>query len=149
MSLWQVNTGSLRPMAGGILATALLIAAIACGSGDTTQQEILNPTPVVAPPLDTSIAAVDLKEIVFDLFDGSYVPYPEASAGLVAELTDAIPPIYVPEYGGPEEGDWLRDSELVIGYTVEDESFAYPIRMLNFHELVADEIGGEPLLVTY
>ncbi len=132
-----------------MLATAFLLAAIACGSDAATQQNIFDPTPVVAPPLDISIAAVELEEIVFDLFDGSYVPYPDASTGLIAELTNAIPPIYAPEYGDVGEGNWLRDSELVIGYTAGDESFAYPIRMLNFHELVADEIGGEPLLVTY
>ena len=68
---------------------------------------------------------------------------------LIAELTDAIPPIYDPVYGGPEDGEWLNDRELVIGYTTGSDAYADPIRMLNFHALVADEIAGIPLLVTY
>ncbi len=122
---------------------------LGCGEAESQDPAVIDPTAVIAPPLDTSISSVALSDIVFDLFDGGFVPFPEASPQLVAELTDAIPPIYHPEYGGTEAGAWLNDRELVIGYTSGDDSYAYPIRMLNFHELVADEIDGVPLLVTY
>ncbi len=133
-----------------ILLVAVVIGAVAaCSEESQAPTPLPEPTAVVAPPLNVSIRSVDLADIVFDRFDGGFVPFPEASDQLIAELTDAIPPIYQPEYGGAEEGDWLNDRELVIGYMSNGVSYAYPIRMLNFHELVADEIDGIPLLVTY
>lgn len=128
----------------------ILLTVVACSSGESVPESPTpDPTPVVAPPLNVSKLSVELGDIVFDRFDGGFVPFPEASEQLIVELTNAIPPIYAPEYGGPEDGNWLNDRELVIGYTAGPDSFAYPIRMLNFHELIADEIDGVPLLVTY
>ena len=68
---------------------------------------------------------------------------------LPEQMRDAIVPIYEPSYGGSDDGDWLPDRELSIGYVGEDASYAYPVRMLNFHELVTDTIDDVPLLVTY
>ena len=101
------------------------------------------------PPVDASIASVPLDEVVFDLFDGSYVPFSEASGELVEQMRDAIVPIYEPAYGGPADGDWLTERELIIGYVGDEKAYAYPVRMLNFHELVTDTIDDIPLLVTY
>ena len=43
---------------------------------------------------------------------------------------------------------WL-DDDLVLGYEAGDEAFAYPVNILNFHEMVNDVIGGDPVLITY
>ena len=61
---------------------------------------------------------------------------------------DAISPIYEPTIGPPEEAD-LDPRELVIGVTIGEESRAYPIRALRFREMVNDELGGVPILVTW
>ena len=37
----------------------------------------------------------------------------------------------------------------MLGYEAGGEAFAYPINILNFHEMVNDTIGGVPLLVIY
>ena len=37
----------------------------------------------------------------------------------------------------------------MLGYESGDEAFAYPINILNFHEMVNDVIGGDPVLITY
>lgn len=42
----------------------------------------------------------------------------------------------------------LRDDDTVIGVARNDEARAYPLRILNWHEVVNDTFG-EPLLVTY
>ena len=44
---------------------------------------------------------------------------------------------------------WLDDDDPVLGYEAGGEAFAYPINILNFHEMVNDTIGGVSLLVTY
>ena len=89
--------------------------------------------------------------MVFDTFFGGYVPLSSADAELIEGLRDAIAPIYNPVYEGPEGGAWLNsDYDLVIGYEADDGSaYAYPVRMLNFHEVVNDIIDGKPVLITY
>ncbi len=136
-----VNSKRLRhvPL---LVAFSLGAAILAACSGESSP-------PALPPAVDASIASVPLNEIVFDLFDGGYVPFPDATDTLIEQMRDAIVPIYEPTYGGPDDGNWLRDRELIIGYVGEKESYAYPVRMLNFHELVTDTIDGIPLLVTY
>ncbi len=126
------------PLLIALLGTAILAAC----SG-----EISPPAP--PPAVNASIASVSLSDVVFDLFDGRYVPFPDATDMLIEQMRDAIVPIYEPRYGGPDDGGWLRDREIIIGYVGENESYAYPVRMLNFHELVTDTIDDIPLLVTY
>jgi hypothetical protein len=39
---------------------------------------------------------------------------------------------------------WL-DDDLVPGYESGDDAYAYPINLLNFHEILNDTIGGVPV----
>jgi len=43
----------------------------------------------------------------------------------------------------------LGDAERVLGVSIEGESRAYPLAVLEWHELVNDRLGGRPILVTY
>ena len=99
--------------------------------------------------VDTSIHDVPLGDIIFDTFNGGFVPLDQASEGLILGLRDAIVPVAQPAYGGPDALPWLQDSDLVIGYVSGEDAFAYPINVLNAHEIVNDEIGGLPVLITY
>ena len=101
------------------------------------------------PPVDKSISNVRISEIVFDTFDGDSVPLSRASDSLINRLRDAISPIYRPVYEGLEGGAWLAADDFVIGYISEDKAFAYPVKMLNSHELVNDKIDGISLLISY
>ena len=59
-------------------------------------------------------------------------------------------PIYSPRYEDASGGDWLDSNDIILGYVGESgQAYAYPIKFLNFHELVNDVIDGVPLLVTY
>ncbi|MCZ6679846.1 MAG: DUF3179 domain-containing protein [Candidatus Poribacteria bacterium] len=63
---------------------------------------------------------------------------------------DGIPALTNPELLTAGGGDgYLRDTDLVIGVTFDGESRAYPIRILNWHELVNDRVGGRNILVSY
>ena len=107
-------------------------------------------TPRVAPPpVDRDIASVDLGSVVFDTFQGGYVPLSEANDRAVEGLRDAIKPIYEPVYEPMEGGEWLSDGDFVIGYAAGDEAYAYPLKMLNYHEIVHDLVDGVPILVSY
>jgi hypothetical protein len=61
---------------------------------------------------------------------------------------DGIPALSRPHHTAAAKADW-RDDELVIGVVRGDEARAYPIAILVWHELVNDELGGDPILVSY
>ncbi len=61
---------------------------------------------------------------------------------------DDISPIYSPSIGLPAEVD-LEDDDLVMGVSLGGEARAYPIRVLRSREMVNDELGGAPILVTW
>ena len=58
-------------------------------------------------------------------------------------------PLDDPSFLTAAEADYLGDEELVLGVEWAGEVRAYPVRMLRYHHVVNDTVGGEPLLVTY
>jgi len=61
---------------------------------------------------------------------------------------DDIRPIYDPTYVQADEADW-PDELLVIGVEINGDARAYPVSFLTRREMVIDEIGGDPVLVTW
>ena len=61
---------------------------------------------------------------------------------------DAIPAIKNPEFVPAEEAG-LDDNEPVVGITIDGESRAYSIYLLNHHEIVNDRIGDTAFAVTW
>lgn len=62
---------------------------------------------------------------------------------------DGIKSVDAPEFSPIQDAGWIgRDTE-VIGVVVGGEAKAYPVRMLEFHQIVNDTIGGVPVVVTY
>ncbi len=63
---------------------------------------------------------------------------------------DGIPPIDSPRFENPASADsWLQPTEPVVSVEIGEESKAYPIQILMWHEIVNDVVGGEPVSVTY
>jgi hypothetical protein len=63
---------------------------------------------------------------------------------------DGIPALFNPKYISVREAEKLLDpDERVLGLTLNGVSRAYPIRIMSWHELVNDEIAGEPYLVSW
>ena len=134
------------------LAVAFVLVGAACVASvneDTSPASDLAGGPGERPPsVDRTVHSVPLDNVVFDTFNGSFIRLSDASDEVIDRLRDAIRPIYQPLYDGPEGGDWLAPGDLVIGYE-GDAAYAYPVKMLNLHEIVNDVIDGLPLLVTY
>jgi hypothetical protein len=62
---------------------------------------------------------------------------------------DGIVSVDAPEFSHIGEATWVgRDTE-VLGIVVGSESRAYPVRMLEYHQIVNDVVGGVPVAVTY
>ena len=62
---------------------------------------------------------------------------------------DGIPSIDRPQFVPVAETQNLGPKEPVIGLTIEGDARAYPLRVLTWHEIVNDEVGGVPVAVTY
>ena len=63
---------------------------------------------------------------------------------------DCIPSIDDPEYVSADEAArFMRGDELVIAMNHNGDKRAWPIRILDFHEIVNDTIGGDPVAVTW
>ena len=82
----------------------------------------------------------------FDL-SNSLIPSNEILQG--GPPRDGIPSIENPKFVSAKEADFLKPKDRVIGITVNGESRAYPISILNWHEVVNDQIRGVPVSVTY
>ena len=61
---------------------------------------------------------------------------------------DGIAPIYEPRFVTAVESP-LVNEELVMGVSINGESKAYPVTVLRFRDMVDDELGGLPILVTW
>ncbi len=145
-----VSLATIAPSIQAPVSTATS-DALAPTQTATTQVSSAEPEGPAGPPpaLDTAIRSVELDQVVFDTFDGGSVRLSVATPELVDRLRDAIQPIYTPVYDDVSGGDWMGDDDLVLGYEAGGQAFAYPIKMLNFHELVNDIIDGVPVLITY
>lgn len=63
---------------------------------------------------------------------------------------DAIPALVQPVFTTASgAGKLLAPKDRVLGVYLNGEPKAYPIRILNWHELVNDEAGGQPILVSW
>ena len=62
---------------------------------------------------------------------------------------DGIPSVEKPKFVAASAANFMRPTDRVIGITVNGESRAYPINILNWHEIVNDTIKGVPVSVTY
>jgi hypothetical protein len=58
-------------------------------------------------------------------------------------------PLPNPAYVKSAEATFVNDTDRVMAVTVRNESVAYPIRIMAYHHVVADTVGGTPLVATY
>ncbi len=66
-------------------------------------------------------------------------------------LMDGIPPLDTPNQvlSGSAEAAYLRDEDLVFGISINGDVRAYPLRIMGWHEMVNDVIGGVPVTLAY
>lgn len=120
-------------------AAATPAAGVAVSGGVEEEEPTL--LPVEEPPSGAE------REFSTD-FNIHSVPYREILSG--GPPKDGIPAIDEPRYMSAAEADeWLEDVEPVIRVEIGDKARAYPLQVLMWHEIVNDELGGEPVAVTF
>jgi hypothetical protein len=52
-------------------------------------------------------------------------------------------------YASPAEVDYVGGEDMVLAVERNGERVAYPVRLMAYHHLVADTVGGVPIVATY
>jgi len=58
-------------------------------------------------------------------------------------------PLPNPAYAKAGEASFVNDNDRVLAVTLNGESVAYPIRLMGYHHVVEDTVGGTPIVATY
>ncbi len=122
------------------IALIVGLAAAACGAADTPGPSTVQPTETTPPNSSTQDARTSLgstRDVEVDFSQYSqFIP------------RDAIRPVYEPQFL-PGQSAGLDPQELVIGVAINGESKAYPAGTLTSREMINDEVGGVPILVSW
>ena len=129
--------GEMRAITGGHLATFVfgLLLGITAAVGDDTSPD----------PWRTEWPRTD--------FGRHDAPFAQIRSG--GPSKDGIPAIDAPRYDRLVDGKasgWaanIRDIEPVISLVLHGDARTYPLRILIWHEIVNDVVGGTPALITY
>ena len=62
---------------------------------------------------------------------------------------DGIPAILTPHFIKASEASFLQDNDRILGVVIDNVARAYPIKILNWHELVNDTINNKAFVVSY
>jgi uncharacterized protein DUF3179 len=96
------------------------------------QHKKLQPAGPGQRPFDVTRHTIPLSEIVYSI------------------PRDTIPALLKPRFiAAAEARGELKDRDRVLGVFLNGEAKAYPVRILNWHEVVNDAVGGQPILVSW
>jgi len=58
-------------------------------------------------------------------------------------------PLPNPAYAKAADVSFINDDDRVLSVTLGNEAVAYPIRLMGYHHVVQDTVGGTPIVATY
>ena len=58
-------------------------------------------------------------------------------------------PVARASYVSSSKADFVEPSDMVLSVKINGEQAAYPVRLLAYHHLVQDVVGGKPIVATY
>lgn len=139
----------------------LVVVAASCGSddepdtGSRQQGEVLGAATCDSTPIEVDQVTPDPAEQVESALADRWSPgFPDPLVDPAAIRSggpppDGIPPIDNPKFVPACGVDFLADNEPVVVLTVSDETRAYPIQILTWHEIVNDLVGQVPVTVSF
>ena len=139
-----------------LILFAVVVAACSDGGSDLvagTDDDA--PSDLGAPTVTVpQIASSATEAVPSALDDPDDEVFPPAIVDPSALLSGGPPPDGIPSIDEPRfvvaaDADFLEDSEPVLALTVGDETRAYPVQVLIWHEIVNDTLDGIPVSVTY
>ncbi len=133
-----------------VLALVLVTVGLGLSSLGSDTEATSDPG---ADPTDRS-ASVARDDLPSALREPDSDLFPEPLIGLDDLISggpppDGIPPIDRPQFEEVGEVGWLGDDDPVLSLTVDGETRGYPVGIMTWHEIVNDEVAGQPVAVTY
>jgi len=131
-----------------LVVVAMLTLVTACSSADPDENTGAGPEPsgqVANAAREDVPSALDDRDN--PAFPAPLIDPDELISG--GPPPDGIPAIDAPAFERADNVDWLEDNEPVLSLTVGGETRAYPLRVMTWHEIVNDVVGGVPVAVTY
>ena len=98
------------------------------------------------------------KSLLYRLIDSRFQAYFDDQRETLVRLDevvwggvrqDGIPPLRDPDMIAAADADWLEDDHVVFGVAINGDARAYPKRILAWHEMFVDEIGGTEFAGVY
>ena len=80
-------------------------------------------------------------------FEKHSIPVDEILSG--GPPKDGIPALFSPKYVPAADASFMKNDEKVLGFDLKGVAKAYPLRIMSWHELVNDQIGDSPILVSW
>lgn len=132
-----------------VLLLAVLLTLLAAPPAGA-EEEAEAPTPEETQEPDSARAEAEEASAGpvkngFDLAD-SLVPAEKIVEG--GPRRDQIRSVDEPGFVEPGEATWVAPENPVLGVEIDGEARVYPVHLLEFHQIVNDEVGGEPVAVT-
>lgn len=138
------------------LCPVIALVAAACGAAPGDDASAEDPTSTaVAPAQTTEPTAEVIPEGPSALTDRTAEAFPDALVRVEEIISggpppDGIPPLDEPVFGDVADTiDQLQPAESVVALEINGDARAYPVRVLIWHEIVNDTVGGVPVSVTY
>lgn len=133
----MLRKGNRARLPALLLTTAALLVLTGCGAAGSGGS-------ATAAPAELSVSTSGWKTD----FSKHSVPFSEFQSG--GPPRDGIPPIDEPKHVSTVQADsFLDDREPVIAVETGGQARAYPVQILVWHEIANDELGGEPIAVTF
>lgn len=82
-------------------------------------------------------------------FDLSNAVVPRESIREGGPARDRIRSVDAPEFAPPPEAAWCPPPVPVIGMSLDGVAHAYPVHVLEYHQVVNDQLGDVPVVVAY
>ena len=135
-----------------IAAIFALWVAVACSGKDGLTATVV-PEPLL-PTADNTAATDDLVLPTPTFSDTAAAnaqqqPVPPAESRQGSPAGRGFVPSDNPTVLAAHENGYFVDDELILGVEWARKVRAYAVRILRYHHVVTDTVGGEPLLFTY
>lgn len=135
-----------------LAASVVLVAA--CGDGADEDSDAATAGRDVTTVTVAQVESSPDENVFSALDDPTNPDFPDPLVDLSAIRSggpppDGIPPIDEPRFLDASNVDFLADDEPVLALTVGDETRAYPVQVLIWHEIVNDTLDGVPVTVSY
>jgi hypothetical protein len=137
-----------------VVAVACTVLAAACAADDPRIEvedypdaitRELNRLLTQPRPVDNS--ALPPRHLDADRFPDSLVDRFDIVSG--GPPPDGIPSVDQPTFQAANTVDWSTDTEPVLSFLRDGEARAYPLRIMNLHEIVNDVVAKTPVVISY